>query len=182
MTRPSSRPRSARASDARAGPDGPAQNPNPNPRRQAMRRVMTVLVLIGGLLSVWSALAIGQAKTPDATLALSGGSVAVGIGFSWGKGTLTYQGKTYPVKVEGLSVGEVGVDRATAVGNVFNLKKLDAFSGNYAAAGAGGTLGGGAGISTMRNQKGGVIELKSTTQGASLKLAAEGLRLTLMKE
>jgi hypothetical protein len=127
-------------------------------------------------------LALTQAKKPDATLALSEGSVGIGIGFSWGKGTLTYQGKTYTVKVEGLSVGDVGLDRATAVGNVFNLKKLDAFSGNYTAAGAAGTIGGGAGATTMRNQNGVVIELTSTTQGASLKLAAEGLRLTIMQE
>jgi hypothetical protein len=31
----------------------------------------------------------------------------------------------------------------------------------------------------MRNQNGVVIEMTSTTQGASLRLGAEGLRLTL---
>ncbi len=147
-----------------------------------MRRGVIGLVMVGSLIGLLAGLALAQAKKPDATLALSEGSVGIGIGFSWGKGTLTYRGKTYAVKVEGLSVGEVGLDRATAVGNVFNLKKLDAFSGNYTAAGAGGTLGGGAGATAMRNQNGVVIELTSTTQGASLKLAAEGLRLTLMKE
>lgn len=30
-------------------------------------------------------------KTPDATLALHGGSVAAGIGLSWGSDTLTYK-------------------------------------------------------------------------------------------
>lgn len=147
-----------------------------------MRRGVIGLVTVGSLISLLAGLALAQAKKPDATLALSERSVGIGIGFSWGKGTLTYQGKTYSVKVEGLSVGEVGLDRATAVGNVFNLKKLDAFSGNYTAAGAAGTIGGGAGVTAMRNQNGVVIELTSTTQGASLKLAAEGLRLTLMKE
>src|SRR5262245_17844452 len=34
--------------------------------------------------------------------------------FSWGHGTLTYQGKQFRVKVEGLSVGEVGVTQASA--------------------------------------------------------------------
>jgi hypothetical protein len=42
------------------------------------------------------------------------GSLA-GVGFSWGNGVLTYKGKTYPVQVEGLSVGEMGVTRATAM-------------------------------------------------------------------
>jgi hypothetical protein len=139
--------------------------------------MVTVAVLVAFL----SALAMAQDKKPDATLTLSEGSVAVGIGYSWGKGTLTYKGKKYPVKVEGLSVGEVVVTRATATGNVFNLKKLEDFDGNYVAGGAAGTVGGGAGISAMKNQNGVNIELKSTTQGASLKLAGEGIKLSVVK-
>ena len=144
-----------------------------------MRRAVIVSMLVGSLVALLAGLAAAQARKPDATLTLSEGSVAVGIGFSWGKGTLSYQGKTYPFKVEGLSVGEVGMTRASAAGNVFNLKKLADFSGNYTAGAAEGTVGGGAGITAMKNQNGVVIELKSTTQGANLKLAAEGIKLTL---
>jgi hypothetical protein len=150
-------------------------------RRFIMRRVLTGLMAVGSLVALLTGLALAQAKKPDATLSLTEGSVAVGIGYSWGKGTLSYQGKTYPVKVEGLSVGEVGIQRATATGDVSNLKKLADFSGNYVAGAAGATVGGGAGVTTMKNQNGVVIDLKSTTQGASLKLAAEGLKLTLEK-
>ena len=64
---------------------------------------------------------------------------------------------------------------------MFDLKKVEDFSGNYTAAGAGATVGGGAGATIMKNQNGVVIELKSTTQGAGLKLAASGIRLTLDK-
>lgn len=147
-----------------------------------MRRAVIALVVTGSMLSLLVGLAVAQAKKPDATLKLSEGSVAAGIGYSWGKGTLTYKGKTYNFKVEGLAVGEVGVSRATATGNVFDLKKLEDFSGNYTAAAAGATVGGGAGVSAMKNQNGVVIELKSTTQGASVKLAAEGVKLTLEKK
>jgi len=146
-----------------------------------MRRLVMGLVAVGSLVSLLGGLALAQAKKPDATLTLSEGSVAVGIGFSWGKGTLTYQGKSYPVKVEGLSVGELGVQRATASGDVFNLKKLADFNGNFVAGAAGATIGGGAGVTAMKNQNGVVIELKSTTQGASLKLAAEGLKLSIQQ-
>ncbi|HEU5195232.1 MAG TPA: hypothetical protein VFW70_10880, partial [Methylomirabilota bacterium] len=110
---------------------------------------------------------------------LSEGSVAAGVGFSWGKGTLTYGGKTYPVKVEGLAVGEVGVTRASATGTVSNLKRLADFAGTYVAVGTGATAAGGAGVNVMRNQNGVVIELTSTTQGASLKLGVDGVRLSL---
>src|SRR5262249_59659797 len=67
--------------------------------------------------------ALAKASRPDATLQLNQGSVAAGIGFSWGGGTLTYQGKRYPVSVDGLTVGSVGISRATAAGSVYNPKK-----------------------------------------------------------
>ena len=142
-----------------------------------MRRFMMAVVAVGALVAALAGVSSAQAQ--KATLALSDGSVAAGIGYSWGKGTLTYAGKTYPVKVEGLSVGEIGITRATARGTVSNLAKLDDFSGNYVAVGGGATAAGGADVAVMKNQNGVVIELQSTTQGASLKLAAEGLRLTL---
>ena len=145
------------------------------------RRLMIAVIVAGSLASLLTGLALAQAKKPDATLSLTEGSVGVGIGFTWGKGTLSYQGKTYPVKVDGLSVGEVGVQRASASGDVYNLKKLEDFDGTFTAGAAGATIGGGAGISAMKNQNGVVVELKSTTQGASLKLAAAGVRLTIQK-
>ena len=141
-----------------------------------MAAVVTVVSLCVGL-----SLAADTKRKPDATLKLTEGSVAVGIGWSWGKGTLSFKGKSYPVKVEGLTVGEVGVKRASAVGNVYDLKNLADFDGTYVAGGAGATIGGGAGITAMKNQNGVTIEMKSTTQGASLKLAAEGLKLSVIK-
>ena len=108
----------------------------PNPGRVVLRRTVIASALVGSVLVLLAGLAAAQAKKPDATLTLSEGSVAVGIGFSWGKGTLSYQGKTYPFKVDGLSVGEVGLTRASAAGNVFNLKKLADFSGSYTAGAA----------------------------------------------
>src|SRR5258707_6083801 len=74
---------------------------------------------------------------PDATLRLSGGGFALGIGVNWGSGTLTYKGKDYPVKVKGLSVGKVGMTSSSAYGQVFNLKHLQDFNGHYDVGGAG---------------------------------------------
>jgi len=142
---------------------------------------MLRLIAVSGVVAFLGGFAVAQEKKPDAMLKLSDRDAAIGVGFSRGKGTLSFNGKTYPVKVEGLSVGEVGVSQAEAVGRVYNLKRLEDFSGNYTAAGAGGTAGGGAGVTAMRNQNGVTIEMKSTTQGASLKLAAEGIKLSLAK-
>lgn len=145
-----------------------------------MRRMLMsgsfAVILVGVILVAGTALA--QDK-PDATLTFSGGSVSVGIGYSWGEGTLTYQGKSYPFSVEGLSVGAVGGSSVTASGDVFGLKKVEDFGGNYTAATASGTLGGGAGATAMQNQNGVVIKLVSTTQGLEFKFAGSGVKFTL---
>jgi hypothetical protein len=83
------------------------------------------------------------------------------------------------VEVKGLSIVDVGITKATAFGKVYGLKKLEDFNGNYAADTAEGTLGGGAGVTTMKNQSGVVIDLFTTTKGFNLKLAPSGISLKL---
>ncbi len=120
-----------------------------------------------------------EEKTPDATLRLSGGSVAAGVGVSWASGTLTYKGKDYPVNVKGLSVGDVGVTKIEASGSVYNLAKLDDFDGNYTAVGAGLTAAGGASAVAMKNQNGVTVNLVSTTQGVKVAVGAGGVEMKL---
>src|SRR5947208_8958181 len=99
-------------------------------------------------------------RKPDATLRLSGGSFAIGIGVNWGSGTLTYKGKAYPVKVKGLSIGKVGMTSSSANGEVFTLKHLQDFTGHYDVGGAGTrgvTLGAGKAGTIMSNQTGVVV-------------------------
>src|SRR5262252_10355799 len=117
-------------------------------------RQLALGLMVAATLSLPLSTALAKGKTPDATLQLSQGSVAAGIGFSWGGGTLTYRGKQYPVKVDGLSVGSVGISRATASGSVFNLNSLDDFNGTYTAVGAGAAVAGGGSVATMQNQNG----------------------------
>lgn len=121
-------------------------------------------------------------EMPVGTITFSGGSVAAGIGYSWGSGTLTFQGKQYPLTVEGLSVGgTVGGASITASGDVYNLKSLDDFDGNYTAATAGITVGGGAAGTAMQNQKGVVIKVTTTTKGLTVNLATAGVKLAIKK-
>ena len=88
-------------------------------------------------------------------------------------------GKEHPFKVEGLSVGDVGISEAKADGEVYHLKKLADFNGIYAAAAVEGTMVLGAGAVAMQNDKGVVIYLLPKTEGVNLKLAAEGVKFTL---
>lgn len=146
-----------------------------------MHRKWTVIAVAAALLIVVAGSSLADDKKIDAVLKLTEGSVAAGIGWSWGHGTLTYMGKTYKVKVDGVSIGEVGLTNAKAKGNVYNLKKLEDFNGVYATGGAGATAGKGAGASALTNANGVSILLTSVTKGASLKVAAEGMKLEIEK-
>ena len=117
----------------------------------------------------------------DATVQLTAGSVAAGVGVNWGSGILFYNGKEYKFKIDGLSVGSVGIQNATARGRVFNLKNVADFAGNYAALAIGLTVGGGAGSKTMQNDKGVVMDLISTNQGVDFTLGTQGVKITLVE-
>jgi hypothetical protein len=136
-----------------------------------------LLLLISGLITGFAQ----AAEKPDATIKISSGSVALGIGWSWGKGTLTYKGKDYPLSVKGLSIGKVGITGATASGEVYHLKTLNDFNGNYTAAGAGITLAGGRSAVTMSNQNGVRVRVISTNRGVDVTLGGGGVELRIKK-
>jgi hypothetical protein len=90
-------------------------------------------------------------------------------------------GSEHRFKVSGLDVVAVGIKQATGVGNVYNLKKLEDFAGQYVKAAAGVAVGGGAGATSLRNDKGVVIHLTSVGQGIDFRLAVSGMEVTLVK-
>jgi outer membrane protein OmpA-like peptidoglycan-associated protein len=102
---------------------------------------------------------------PDATLKIRINSVALGFGFSWGDGTLTYKGKDYPVELQGFSLVDIGASKIDAVGRVYNLNNLDDFNGNYAGVDGGLTIAGGANAAALRNQNGVNLVFVSTSRG-----------------
>ena len=142
-----------------------------------MKRMLGLMAIAA--LSVGLTTAALAEDKPDGTIKLSGGSVAAGIGVSWGEGTLTYKGKDYPVDVKGLSVGDVGVTKIEASGKVYHLKKLADFNGNYAAVAAGATAAGGGSVASMKNQNGVSVDLVSTTQGVKITLGGAGIDMKI---
>jgi hypothetical protein len=126
-----------------------------------------------------SQLILAGVQPPDAILTLQTVSMADGVGYSWGAGALTFQGKAYPFRVEELSVGDIGISKAEATGHVYNLTKLEDFSGDYVAVSASAAIAGGHGIATMRNQHGVFIDLTGIDEGVELKFGIEGVKLTV---
>jgi len=144
---------------------------------------IAILLLVVGVMTGSTQAATHESK-PDATLRFSGGSFALGIGFRWGSGTLTYQGKHYPVKVNGFSVGKVGVTNSSAYGEVFNLKHLQDFNGHYnvgAAGTRGVTLGKGKAGTLMSNQAGVIVRLAATQQGLDVNVTGGGADMQIQR-
>jgi hypothetical protein len=119
------------------------------------------------------------ADEADATIDLTGGSVAAGVGYVWGNGDLTFKGQRHPFKVSGVSIVDVGAARIAASGVVYHLKNLGDFDGTYSAVTAGITVAGGGSAALLRNQHGVVIKLLSTTEGLRFNLSANGIDLKL---
>ena len=106
-------------------------------------------------------------------------SVAIGVGVSWGDGKLSFKGKEYPFSIDGLTLVDFGISKASAVGEVYNLTDVAKFPGTYVAAEAGFALAGGMGGVALRNQDGVVMHLRSTSKGAKLQLGPSGMNIKL---
>jgi len=145
-----------------------------------LKKMTAKWMLAMGAVAVFST-AMAADPVPSGTVTLSSKAVAIGVGVSWGDGVLTFGGKTYPFSVEGLSVADLGVSSVTTSGDVFNLKNVADFSGNFVAGEAGIAIAGGPTDQILKNQNGVVLRLKGTQQGARLTLAAQGVKLTIKK-
>ncbi len=142
-----------------------------------MYRTLSGIALVTVLL--FGIAAAIEEKTPSGTISITSTSVAIGVGISWGDGTLKFNGKEYHFSMSGLSLVDVGVSKVSAVGEIYDLKKVSDLSGNYVGIKVGISLGGGVGGVRMQNQNGVILRLDSTQKGIKLNLGPKGVTLKL---
>jgi hypothetical protein len=130
-----------------------------------------------------AALPVAEGSIPSGYVWLSGGVIAVGIGYSWGHGTLynSKDQKEYKFKISGVSVADVGAAGISAEGEVYNLSSPADLNGDYSAYTAGVTIIEGGSVAYLKNDKGVVIKLHSQTGGVRFNLSANGMHVTLQK-
>jgi hypothetical protein len=124
---------------------------------------------------------VADGAIPSGYVWLSGGTVAIGIGYTWAHGTLydSKDQKQYKFKLSGVSIADVGGAGITAEGEVYNLTNPADLSGNYSAVTAGLTVIEGGSVAYLRNDKGVVIKLHSQTGGLRFNLSANGVHIAL---
>jgi hypothetical protein len=101
------------------------------------------------------------------------------VGVGGGSGTLRFRGRTYPLRVDGLGVGTIGIARADLVGTARNLRNATDIVGTYTAVGAGVAIAGGARGVTLQNSKGVVLSLQGRQAGFSASLGVGGVTVSM---
>ena len=102
------------------------------------------------------------------------------IGASGGSGTLTFQGRRYPLSIGGLSAGLVfGASQTYLSGTVSNIRRASDVAGVYGAAGAGAAVGRGVRAIVLRNEKGAVLTMQGRQTGLMVNADLSGLAISL---
>jgi hypothetical protein len=101
------------------------------------------------------------------------------VGVGGGNGILRFRGRTYPLRVDGLGVGTIGVAQADLVGTASNLRTATDIVGTYSAAGAGIAVAGGGRTITLQNSKGVVLNLSGRQVGFSASLGFGGVTVSM---
>ena len=135
------------------------------------KNLNTILVIVVTFFAFNLALP-AQAEDPSGTVTLESTSIALGIGVEWGHGTLTLNdGSTHKFEVKGISVVDLGISKVEATGDVFDLKNLADFPGDYSAVKAGATFGKkSAGDVILQNEK--KVQIRLTPKGTGVQLTA----------
>lgn len=150
------------------------------------RRFMLTAVAAGAFAITSGTLSPASAADPAApgpitgTISLSAQGAAVGVGYTWGDGVLTFRGHKYYFTVNGVSIADVGYSKVTGTGRVYHLKNVKDFSGTYAASTGQATAGDASiGGQILQNANGVQIRVDQVSRGARLQGSVDGIKLTL---
>jgi hypothetical protein len=147
-------------------------------------RELTMQVLSGlraGLLAIAALLgAASVANADDGTISIRIFKAGFILGGSAGEGVLTFQGRSYPLSIGGLSYGfTFGASETRFHGTVSNIHRPADINGVYAQGGAGAAAGRGAQAVVLANQSGAVLTLTGEQSGLIVSLDLSGLALSL---
>lgn len=102
------------------------------------------------------------------------------VGVSGGTGTLTFQGKQYPLKIGGISLGAtIGASKAQLIGSVENLKIPSDIVGTYTSTEMGLAIAGGKKTAQLKNSKGVILKVKGKQIGLEFSLDLSGLQISM---
>jgi hypothetical protein len=137
--------------------------------------------LRAGLLAIAALVgAVSAANADDGTIRIRIFKAGFIIGGSAGEGMLTYQGRSYPLSIGGLSYGfTFGASETRFHGTVSNIRRPSDVNGVYGQGGAGAAIIKGAQGIVLANQSGAVLTLTGEQTGLIVSADLSGLVLSL---
>jgi hypothetical protein len=124
--------------------------------------------------------AVSVANADDGTISLRIFKAGFIVGGSAGEGVLTFQGRSYPLSVGGLSYGfTFGASETHFHGTVSNIRRPSDVNGVYAQGGAGAAVGRGAQAVALANQNGALLTLSGEQNGLIVSVDLSGLALSI---
>jgi len=113
------------------------------------------------------------------TIEISSTQIAFFASAQSGGGTFEYEGVEHEIKIGGLGVGGIGIQKMNAIGVVYNMNSLSDIEGTYSQARMGYAVGKGKSTIGLNNSNGVYIELKSSNTGLALASGVDGVKITL---
>jgi hypothetical protein len=134
-----------------------------------------------GLLAIVALVgAVSVAHAESGTISIRIFKAGFIVGGSAGEGVLTFQGRSYPLSIGGLSYGfTFGASETRFHGTVSNIHRPSDVNGVYAQGGAGAAVVRGAQAVVLTNQSGAVLALTGEQNGLIVSLDLSGLALSL---
>jgi hypothetical protein len=125
------------------------------------------------------AASVTQADAATGTVRINFAKAGFIVGVGGGSGTLYFRGRTYRLRVDGVSAGTIGVARAELTGTASNMNSPADITGAYSAVSAGVAIAGGGKTARLQNANGVVLQLQGRQVGfeASLNLGGVNIRL-----
>ena len=148
---------------------------------QVLSRLQVLSGLRAGLVALAALLgAASVAHAESGTISIRIFKAGFFLGGSAGSGVLTFQGRSYPLAIGGLSYGfTFGASETHFRGTVSNISRASDVAGVYAQAGAGAAAVTGAQAVVLTNQRGAVLTLTGEQNGLIVSLDLSGLALSL---
>jgi hypothetical protein len=145
-----------------------------------MRLTSSVRASLIALMAIIGASVVSAAYADSGSIRISVLKGGWFIGASGGSGTLSFQGRQYPLSIGGLSAGLVfGASQTYLAGRVSNIRRPSDVAGVYGAAGVGAAIGGGVRAIVLRNEKGALLELSGQQTGLMVNADLSGLAISL---
>jgi hypothetical protein len=146
-----------------------------NIRRSMKDSLFAAVLAIGAIHTA----ALAEDK-PSAKIQFEVYKAGLVVGVSGGSGTLTFQGKDYPISIGGVSLGAtIGASKTGFVGEVFNLSAVGDIEGIYSGGKAGVAVAGGEKVAELKNSKDVMLRVSGKQIGLEVTLDLNGMQISL---